>query len=349
MKTHISHLLVATVLIAVSATVALSAPFEPLFRITGISGTCTVSTPEMRGFEKAEEGKAYPYGSTVKTERRSSALIVFSEGNQCRLLANCTVTINEKSKDKSLKVIKLDAGKIEVELEEGFSEHNALDVETATAICGAIGCTYSVEAMTQDGLTVTVVVVDDGKVRVYTRDFSAMMDSKDSFSVAGSNDGLFTRLRNITGTIPITVRDSKGTDRVIETKPEAVFKIWRRETDEGTVVTILIAAPSGELDEVINYLEEAGFEEKRQEGEPVESTPEVTEVESTPEVTETEMEIEEALEKFSEQLEERESERQDRVVEEERDKDEEQENARGRLFFRRRIKRPGPTTPVGKR
>ena len=95
--------ILALVTVLAMAAVAPAAPFEPLFQVKEISGTCQVKVPDSQDFKDAEDGKAYPYGTSVRTERKSSAVIVFSEGNQCRLMSGVTVTISQDAADAKLK------------------------------------------------------------------------------------------------------------------------------------------------------------------------------------------------------------------------------------------------------
>ena len=144
MKLRAFRLVILSLLVATISTTAF-AGFEPLFRVIKVTGECSLKRPKEREFSPAPESKAYPYGTKVRTGMQSSLVVIFSEGNICRVLANTHLTMSEGAGNKKLKVVRLNEGEVEVELKEDFhSDGNALNVETSTAICGAIGCKFNV-------------------------------------------------------------------------------------------------------------------------------------------------------------------------------------------------------------
>ncbi len=250
------HVFALALLVALGAAAATAAPFEPVFQLMEMTGSCQVSRPDAPGFTEAESGKAYPYGTTVRTDRRSSVLVVFSAGNQCRVLAGTTVTIAENADDPSQKTLILQDGKINVDLEETFHESNSLNVETPTAICGAIGCTFTVEVKLEADLKITVVVCENGEIKLFHNDYEIpLMDAGDYVSVAASHDMSFIRIKNIKGAFDLTFTDDTGNPRTVSMDPEGVVKIWRRLSEDGStmVMTILLVGPDGTLIEAINF------------------------------------------------------------------------------------------------
>src|ERR1039458_6030872 len=92
------------------SSVSHAAPFEMLFKIDKITGDCAVQTPGSADFVNAANGNAYAYGTKIRTGRKSSAVIIFSDGNLCRVLANAMLTVTKDVKNEKLKSIALDAG-----------------------------------------------------------------------------------------------------------------------------------------------------------------------------------------------------------------------------------------------
>jgi len=251
----------------ISGIVLLSAPFEPLFQIISVEGECQVQPPGTQNFQPAEPGKAYAYGTAIKTGRKSTALIRFSEGNECRVLANANLVITEDVKDPKLKIIKLKEGDVDVSLDEKFHESNGLNVETATAICGAIGCKFTVKSSSEGELKAVIIICKEGKIKVYGNDFNVpLMENDDGISVVGSADLTFIKLRNILGEYNLHVRDASGNEKIIELKKDWEIKIWRKlsQDNKTIVITILITGPDGSLIEAITRTAEKEGQEQEQ-------------------------------------------------------------------------------------
>ncbi|MBT3191624.1 MAG: hypothetical protein HN341_03630 [Verrucomicrobia bacterium] len=254
MKIRGLGLVILVLVVAAIGTNAL-ANFEPLFRVIKVTGECTVKLPDGDAFVPAEESKAYPYGTAVRTGMRSSLVIIFSEGNLCRVLANANLTMSEGISNKKLKIIRLNEGEVEVELLEDFhTDGNALNVETATAICGAIGCKFRVASKTEADLRIIIVRVIEGLIRIHGENFAATELAKDDWlSLLSPPDRSFLRLKTMKGEFDITIKDEDGNDRNVPTEEGTVLKIWQREvpgTDQRVVVAEL-TGPDGRLIETV--------------------------------------------------------------------------------------------------
>jgi len=231
------------------------ADFEPLFQIVQITGECSVQRPDDSGFVPAEESKAYPYGTRVKTGKRSSLVIVLSEGNMCRVLANADLEMDEGVTNRKLKIIRLQEGEVEVELLEDFHTNgNALNVETATAICGAIGCHFRVASKVEEELRIIIVRVIEGMIRMHGENFATTtLDQNDWMSLLSPPDRSFLRIKNMKGEYPLEINDEDLQKKVIPTVEGAVLKIWQRHVP-GTlqrVVTAVLTGPDGQLIETV--------------------------------------------------------------------------------------------------
>jgi hypothetical protein len=255
-RNYIAVLAVLVMACLVFGNSLFAVPFEPAFKLTKVNGDCTIKTPEGGKFEPPVDGKAYPYGSTVKTGRKSSVVIEFSAGNVCRILASTVLTITEDVKDKKLKTIKLDEGEIGVELEEKFHENNGLSVETAAAICGAIGCKFTVRSTTESDLKVVVIACEDGKLKISGPDFEIpLMEKDDAVSISKATEKDFTRIKNVRGTFGINLKDSQGNPIAEELKTGYSVKIYREVSPSGSnmLVYILILTPEGKTEKTYAY------------------------------------------------------------------------------------------------
>ena len=112
--------------------------FADGFKALSSNGMCTVQSPG----EDAEESLAldheYPYGSTLKTARNSTAVLEFSNGNRFRVLPRTVVTVTQDVRNKKVRRIQLTEGKVALEL-DNLREGDRITVETPTAVCGAVG------------------------------------------------------------------------------------------------------------------------------------------------------------------------------------------------------------------
>ena len=237
---------------------AVAAPFEAAFKLTKINGECSVMTPDSKKFITADEGKAYPYGSKIKTgTRKSSVVIEFSSGNICRVLANTVLAVTEDAKDRKLKTLKLDEGEVGVELEEKFHENNSLDVETAAGICGAIGCKFRVKSSRESELKVIVIFCEDGKIRVHGPDFEIPLIEKEmGLSISKADDKDFTRLKNIKGiyVVNLLAKDAQGNPVKLELKTGYSIKIYREISPTGNMlVYLLVLSPEGKTEATYTY------------------------------------------------------------------------------------------------
>ena len=233
----------------------LAAPFEELFQIKNISGKCYVKIAGNAKFVKAELNKAYPYGTSVKTDKKGSATIVFSKDNTCILKANTSVIISEEE-DKKNKIIKIDEGNIDVDLDKEFHKSNGLKVVTATGTCKAIGCIFNVGESSTKDKTATTFGCEEGKVGVTGDDYEFPELTDDNvIAVTTSKDNGETRIEIVKGNIDIIIKNAQGQPETKKLKEGSVVKIWRRASESGTekIVTILITDPAGALIEAITY------------------------------------------------------------------------------------------------
>ena len=94
-------------------------------------------------YEDIVIGAAYNFGKTVKTGRNSYLDLQLLKGNTFRLLARTTLVVTEDARNPKLKILKLDQGTVNLKLDNFPADHK-LDVETPSAICGAVGTRFIV-------------------------------------------------------------------------------------------------------------------------------------------------------------------------------------------------------------
>ena len=252
----IKKIAVFTLVAGITAGSLLAAPFEELFQIKNINGKCYVKTADAAKFVKAEQNKAYPYGTSIKTDKKGSATIVFSKNNTCMLKANTLVILSEEENKKN-KIIKIDEGNIDVNLDKEFHKSNGLKVVTATGTCKAIGCIFSISQAEMKKKTAVTFDCQEGTIGVVGEDYEAPeLGAKDVLAVTTSKDNGESRIEIVKGDIDLKIKNSQGQPEIKKTTEGSVVKIWRRATESGTdkSVTILITGKEGELKEVVTYI-----------------------------------------------------------------------------------------------
>ena len=146
----------ATSAFFLGATLLSAAPFEKQFTVAEIFGPCTVQPPG-KTETQAVKGMSLPYGTAIKTGRRSSIVLELSTGNRVRLLASSAMVMMEDEKDASSKTARLTEGRLNVKFETDSHKHNRFMIETPTAICGIVGCNVDVEVGPGGTLSVSVI------------------------------------------------------------------------------------------------------------------------------------------------------------------------------------------------
>lgn len=143
-----------------------AAEFSKEFKTSKVVGPCAIVLPGTSAEQEAKEGGVYPYGTTIRTGRKASLVVILSEGNEIRVLAETTFVADQNAKDASDKTIRLREGRIQVKLDPKFHETNKFTVETPSAICGAVGCIFDVESEGKVEVNSTSIFCKEGKVRI---------------------------------------------------------------------------------------------------------------------------------------------------------------------------------------
>ncbi len=249
----------ATLLTVALASVASAQnTLDPVFRVARVNGDCQISIQGQEGFQPAEEAKAYPYGSTIRTGARSSLVVIISEGNVVRVLANASLVMDENASDTRIKNVRLHDGEVEIELNKAFHQSgNKLNVETATAICGAVGTHFRVASRMEENLRIVLFRVIKGVIAVYGDSFEVpVLDANDWLSVVSPEDRSFLRLENMKGEFDIRIKDQDMNDKDLPTQLGNVLKIFQRRV-AGTnqrIITAQIFAPDGSMIEELSVV-----------------------------------------------------------------------------------------------
>lgn len=113
------------------------------FKAINLQGDARVLTPEGK-MVPVELNREYAFGTQMQTGRNSFLDLELSPGNTFRLLARTRLTVTQDVNNPKLKRLKLDAGTVDLKLDNYPAGHK-LQVETPTAVCGAVGTRFVVE------------------------------------------------------------------------------------------------------------------------------------------------------------------------------------------------------------
>jgi hypothetical protein len=240
--------------------VIFAAPFAAKFQIAKIDGKCKVRVPTAEAFEDVVVSNRYVYGTVLQTSRGSSAIVRFSKGNGCLIHELTTITISENLKARNEKTLKLDSGGVKVLLEKNFHKNNKLSVQTPSAVCGAVGCDFTVTYKIVGDLRTTFLSCTEGEVRVDNSQrllpdiFSITgIGANEQVSVAESPSGKFIRIKQVKGKTRIALVLGRASDKKLElvTGDEVVIMIKesKEQPDESVVLfKIEYADPEKELE-----------------------------------------------------------------------------------------------------
>lgn len=234
-----------------------AAPFELLVVAGKITGQCTVVTPGSAGPVAVEHGRAYPYGSAFMTASGASLQLIFSTGNECTLSGEGRLSTAEDKQTPTRKLITLGGGKLDLLLEPGFGEFNALDIDgICTRASVTTGGKFSCESFTEGELRVFVLNSGNAVIQTAGPQFSiAKMEKEQILMTACSPDLTFDRLKAVKGMFEATIRDADGVSTNVAMETGSVIKILqkRSEVENTVVVTLLIIGPDDTVKEAITY------------------------------------------------------------------------------------------------
>lgn len=239
-------------LIGVLALPANAAPFESLFQVLDVTGECVIHRPDADSSETAEPGASYPYGSMLRTGAESGVTIAFSEGNTCQVNGNVIASFMQNHDDKARKTIHLYRGKIDLTLEENFTEHNGMEILTQCCFFNcAEGGNSSFDAKEEGETRVVIAKCISGMIEGDGPSFSLpRLGDNAAVTIACSPDQGFIRLRGLEGEFEVKVDDEDGGARAIVMGKDSVIKIVRSQSEVDPnvlIISILELDSEGEL------------------------------------------------------------------------------------------------------
>jgi hypothetical protein len=144
MRKYVLLSVVTALISAVGVGLAVNGEQQAGFKVLAMGGTKKiVKVKTDGGYVPAKIGEIYAFGTIVKTASSSTVDLELSPGNTFRLMARSKLAITEDGKNPKLKILKLDKGTVSITLDK-FPKDHRLEVETPTAVCGALGTRFKI-------------------------------------------------------------------------------------------------------------------------------------------------------------------------------------------------------------
>jgi len=229
--------------------------FDILFRVTGVKGACQAKKPDAAVFEPAINGKAYPFGTTIRTGADGETFLLLSPDDTIRMLPQSELAVYEPegTLGNSNRVIRLAEGRLEISVRDNLTE-KSLVIDTPVAACaGFVGRSRidlsKAKKATKDKLDLLMQVhTEQGAVRVNGPQFSVPnMKSGSALRIESSTDRSITRLVNESNDYLVNIENGTDTPVPLETKTRSTVRICREHAAVGgkLVVSVLETAPDG--------------------------------------------------------------------------------------------------------
>jgi hypothetical protein len=222
-------------------------PFDPLVRVTSVQGAVQVQNPDVGQFAPAQNNKAYPLGTIVRTGPGGNATLAFSPQDTVQLLENSEAVFAAPEKDAKARLVKLVAGKIKTSLRDNLAE-GSFSVATPGTTCknmaGRGEFTISSDANTEtlQAATITGSAFIEGTYYAIPA-----LRAANTVNIQTAADRSLTRLTSVSGDFPITLSNGGETPTTFGMSPKAVVKIWRENAPVGgrSIVSTLVVSPTG--------------------------------------------------------------------------------------------------------
>lgn len=123
-------------------------PF-PSFLLKKAEGKVEVKTDKK--YTAGEPGKAYPFGTALKTGRKGTADFEFSPKNEFRLLPGTELTVLPNNKNPKLVILDMETGDVTFALDD-FPKDSHFEIRTPLGVCGAVGTAGKTTFFTSRGV-----------------------------------------------------------------------------------------------------------------------------------------------------------------------------------------------------
>ena len=242
--------------VATQACALPAQPFDVLFRVTEIRGTCQVQKPDAAAFEPAVNGKAYPFGTRVRTGSDSKAVILLSPQDGLQMQSLCSLTVRQPADAETNRLVQVDSGKVVLSVRAGLPE-KALTVETAVAACDSFVGRGEVQLIREKDALRMDVSTGNGALRVVGPQFTIpKMKGGGAARIVSSLDRSITRIVNAGSEYKVDIDNGTDAPITLDSSTKGTIRIWREHAPVGKklVVSVFASSPDGKGKENFAYV-----------------------------------------------------------------------------------------------
>lgn len=248
-----------------AALTSFAKPYTRLFRIINPQGSCTIMRPGATEFEPVQRDKAYPFGSVVSCGKDSSSVLLFSDADAVRLLADSSARIEVADNAGQSRIVSLQYGTVLTRI-NATTTNDFVMIDTpagrARSIIGNCRVTLSTAPATKtEPETVNVELRAEPSSRMKFIGHQYIIPIlKNGFGARISSypDDSYTYIYDLLGDYSIYVNtgvdadppepfDDNGNLNPVKLSTKAALRVWRERAAVGNtlVVAVLATTPAG--------------------------------------------------------------------------------------------------------
>ena len=257
-----------TAIFAVAAAMAAASfaePYTRLFKVHNPTGDCRVLKPGAAAFEPAQRDKAYPFGTQVECGKDSDAVLLFSEADAVRILADTSVKVTIGNGDAAPRIVSLENGTALTRIGASTAEDFVVIDTPAGRVRSIVGnCKVSVARTKASKREPAMVDVElsaesSSKMKFIGRQF-IIPSLKNGFGarISSNADDSYTVVTDTLGDYHLLITAGLEADppepyeenselNRLKLNSQSAVRIWREKASVGgtTVVAVLATTPAG--------------------------------------------------------------------------------------------------------
>ena len=234
--------------------------FNNLFRVMIPRGDCQIRRAGQDQFEPVIKGKAYPYGSTLRTGKDSDMVVAISSEDAVRLMSDTQVDARIDHATNDCRIISLRQGELLVRLNV-INTNETLAIETPACRCVSMVGNAKIRVAPGVGESTTEVRAESScRVKVIGPQFVIPgLQSGNGIEITSLIDNSMTRIRDLVGDYTVfvnkglelnpdtTVTEGSHVLLPVAMSTQSAVKIWRERAKVGgsLIVSVLATASDG--------------------------------------------------------------------------------------------------------
>lgn len=260
MKSMVKIRIAFAVAIALAATSLRADTFNNLLRVIAPRGECQIRLPGSEEYAPVLKGRAYPFGSLVRTGKDSDIVIALSDRDAVRLSDNTVVAFDLDHKANDCRVVGLRAGEILTRLDVvNTNEFVVIDTPAGRGVEMVGNARFKLTSTPLDD-TLEVRAEASSSIKIVGPQFAIPgLKSGNGVSITTMKDNSMTRISDLLGDYRVFVNkgnefnpDTSDVDAnesllPVSMSSRSTVKIWREKAPVGgrLIVSVLATGPDG--------------------------------------------------------------------------------------------------------